>query len=131
MNKMSAKITDIQSLNNLNLVSFDFNGISLSMVSLDLNENIKIGINVTLSAKATNVAIAKNFNGELSYSNQIKAKISSINNGQILSSIKAELNNTILESIITFKSCKRMDLQVGDDILLLIKASELSMLADF
>jgi len=127
MNKMTATITDIQSVDELNIVKFKFCNQSLSMVSLELSNDVKVGSNIELSAKSTHIAIAKNISGELSYSNQIKAKIIDINNGQLLSSIKAQIDETIIESVITTNSSIRMNLKIDDDIILLIKATELSI----
>lgn len=125
MNKLIASISDIQSVENLNIVNFNFNNQTLSMVSLDLDNEIKIGTIVELSAKSTHIAIAKEFSGELSYSNQIKASIVEVNNGQLLSSIKAIGEDTLLESVITSASSSKMNLKNGDKITLLIKSTEL------
>ncbi len=127
MNKMRAKITDIKSVQNLNIVNFIFNNQTLSMVSLELSQDIKVGSEVYISAKATHIAIAKNFSGEISYSNQVKAKIISVNNGEILSSIIVNIGKTEIESVITASSSKRMKLEVNDEITLLIKSTELSI----
>ena len=72
MSKIIARVVGIESIDNLNIVSFDFLGQELSMMSLDLNENIRIGVDVELIVKASSVAIAKDFSGDISYSNQIK-----------------------------------------------------------
>jgi len=125
LNKLIASISDIQSVENLNIVNFNFNNQTLSMVSLDLDNEIKIGTIVELSAKSTHIAIAKEFSGELSYSNQIKASIVEVNNGQLLSSIKAIGEDTLLESVITSASSSKMNLKNGDKITLLIKSTEL------
>ena len=127
MNKFTAKITKIQSVDNLNIVNFDFAGQVLSMMSLDLNEKLKTGSMVELTAKPTHIAIAKEFSGEISYSNQLNAKIIDINNGELLSSIKLSMGDAVCESIITKNSSVRMNLQVGDSVTLFIKASELSI----
>lgn len=128
MNKIVAKVTKIESVDNLNILSFDFFDQALSMMSLDLSEDIEVGVEVELTAKATHIAIAKEFSGDISYSNQIKSKIISVDNGELLSSIKSESNSTVFESIITLNSSKRMNLNVGDEVTLFIKASELSIL---
>lgn len=101
MNKFKATITKIQSVDNLNIVNFDFGGQGLSMMSLDLNEKIKVGTQVLLTAKPTHIAIAKEFSGDISYSNQLDAKIVEINNGELLSSIKLSTGDATCESIIT------------------------------
>jgi len=127
MSKLIATIKNIQSVDNLNIVTFDFNNILLKMMSLDLSKDIEVGKKVSLNVKPTSVAIGKNFSGELSYSNKINSTILSIENGQLLSSIKLSSNESIFESIITVESASRMNLKVGDKIIALIKASELSI----
>ncbi len=127
MSKITATIKSIASVDSLNIVKFDFSSNILTMMSLDLNSDIKIGTKVNISIKPTHIALAKDFNGVLSYDNQIKANIIEINNGKLLSSIKLLVNDEILESIITKESALNMDLKVEDEVTVLIKASELSI----
>ncbi len=128
MNSLIARVVKIDNIDNLNVVNFDFLDQNLSMMSLDLSDNIRVGSRVELIANPSHVAIAKDFNGLLSYSNQLNAKIVSLENGKLLSSIKLLVGEVILESIITFNSSKKMNLKVGDEVKALIKASELSIL---
>jgi len=127
MSKLIATIKQIDSVDSLNIVTFDFNGTILKMMGLDLNENAKVGKKVSLNMKPTSVAIGKEFSGIVSYSNQLDAVIDSINNGELLCSIKLSVYDNFLESIITVESSKKMDLQVGDKVTAFIKASELSI----
>lgn len=127
MSTLKAKIIDIQGVDNLHIVKFDFFGHLLSMMSLELSDNIKIGSTVVLKTKATSIAIAKKFSGELSYANKLQCKITAIQNGQLLTSVKLQTNDAILESIITKDSSIRMNLNVGDDVIALIKANEISI----
>ena len=108
MSKFIAIIKKINSIDNLNIVEFDFHGTTLKMMSLDLNEDVQIGKKVQLSIKPSNISIAKNLKGEISLSNQIIATIQSLENGQLLASVILKINETILESIITVDSSKRM-----------------------
>lgn len=128
MNKIEAIISQIDNIDNLNIVHFDFSGIKLKMMSLDLNENIKIGQKVILIVKATNILLAKDFNGMISFSNQFKAKIEEIENGKLLSSITLVANNSYFQSIITLSSSIRMNLKKDDEITILIKASDISIM---
>ena len=128
MSQLVATIKKINSVDNLNIVEFDFNGITLKMMSLDLNKNVQIGKKVKLAVKPTNISIAKNLFGEISLSNQLVVNIKSIENGQLLSSIILEVNDTIFESIITADSSKRMNLQKNEQVTILIKASDLSIM---
>jgi len=127
MNKFVATVKCIESTQNLNIVKFRFFDEILTMMSLELNEKIKIDSKVELSLKATHITIAKNLKGDISDSNQLKAKIISINNGKLLSSVELSLYDTTLESIITQESSKGMNLKVGDDVSILINPSELSI----
>jgi len=123
-----AKVQEIQNCDNLNIVKFNFNSQTLSMMSLELNKNIQVGSKVLLQVKPTHIAIGKNISGELSYSNQIKSKIVTIENGKLLTSLKLQISDdTFLESIITFNSSKKMDLKLEDEVIAFIKASELSI----
>ena len=127
MSQFVATIKNINSIDNLNIVEFDFHGLTLKMMSLDLNADVQVGKKVKLSVKPTNISIAKNLIGEISLSNQIVATIENLENGQLLSSVSLKVHNTLLESIITVDSSKRMNLQIGEVVTILIKASNLSI----
>ena len=128
MSQIIATIKKIHNIDNLNIVEFDFFGKTLKMMSLNLNKNVQIGKKVKLAVKPTNISIAKNLFGEISLSNQLVVNIKSIENGQLLSSIILEVNDTIFESIITADSSKRMNLQKNEQVTILIKASDLSIM---
>lgn len=128
MNRLCAVVTDIVGEQSLHIISFDFQGSSLSMMGLDLPLGLHVGSSVVLGAKPSHLAIGKNIQGELSYSNQLDATIVSIENGKLLSSIILHVKDIMLQSFITCKSSQRMNLQVGDAVKLLIKASELFVL---
>ena len=127
MSQLVATIKKINSIDNLNIVEFDFHGLTLKMMSLDLNADVQVSKKVKLSVKPTNISIAKNLIGEISLSNQIVATIENLENGQLLSSVSLKVHNTLLESIITVDSSKRMNLQIGEVVTILIKASNLSI----
>jgi len=128
MSEIVANVKEIQNVENLNIVTFVSSNNTFKMMSLGLNENIKISTQVKLSIKPSSVAIAKGLSGALSYSNQLHAKVVSIELGEILASVILDIQDTNLESIITSASLKRMTLQVGDEVLALIKSSDLSIL---
>ena len=127
MSHLKAKVSSIESCDSLHIVKFDLHGQTLSMMSLDLSDKIKVGTVVKLTVKPSHIAIAKNFSGDVSYSNQLCTTIISCENGQLLSSVKLSFFDTTLESIITVNSSKKMDLKVGDTVTAFIKASELSI----
>ncbi len=125
---MIARVKNIKSIDNLNIVEFDFNDTILKMMSLELNKDIVVGTKVELSAKPTNVIISKKPIENISLSNQTLAKIVDINDGELLSSITLNTNDCYLESIITKDSFLRLNLQKNDYVNILIKASDLSIL---
>ena len=127
MNKLYATVTKIESIDHLNMVYFDLSGQTLTMMSLDLNEAIKIGTKVELTSKPSHIAVAKELRGELSCANQLNAKIRSLDNGKLLSTLSLDIEGSVLEAIVTAQSSKTMALEVDDEITALINASELSI----
>ncbi len=133
MSKLIATVKNIESVDELNIVTFICNDETLKMMSLDLNDSIQIGKRVVLVCKPTSVALAKptmdhkGFFEMLSYANQIKVQISSMDVGLLLSSVKLQFGDFTLESIITTASVKRMNLNAKDELIALIKANELSI----
>jgi len=128
MNGIKAVIYEIQSCKNLHIVTFKCFDDYLTMMSLDLDSSIKVGVSVKLVVKPSSIAIAKDISGELSYSNQLWCKVLSVEDGELLSSIKLKYFDFELESIITRKSSHRVAINEGDDIIALIKASDLSIM---
>lgn len=127
MSSLLAAIRKISTVDNLNIVEFDFHGEILKMMSLDLGKEVQVGKKVILSVKSTNVLLAKNLSGDLSFSNKLVARIENIENGILLSSVILKINDTYIESIITADSSIRMNLQENDIVTVLIKASNLSI----
>ena len=125
---MIARVKDIKTIYSLNIVEFDFNNITLKMMSLELHKEVKLESKVKLLVKPSNVIISKNYIEDISLSNQTLAKIVAIENGELLSSISLKIGDTTFESIITKESSKRLNLQEGNIVNILIKASDLSIL---
>ena len=127
MSNIIATIKDIKSCDSLNIVQFIFNSDILSMMSLELNENVKIGTKVKLATKSTHISIAKDLQGSISFENKLKTKINSIENGELLSSITLRYFDTFLEVIVTKETIKNMNLKVNDNVIAFIQMSELSI----
>lgn len=126
INKIEAIVTSMQTSDILNITSFSFQNFSLAMMSLEL-ENINVGDRVLLSVKPTAVAIAKEINGLLSYSNQLQGVIIFIDYGKLLTDIHVLVKDITINAIITTNSAKRMNLKQDDEVTCLIKASDLSL----
>lgn len=131
MKNLIATVSGIDSCQNLHIVKFDLNGQALKMMSLDLNSKIRVGKKVLLGCKPSSVAIAKDFNGMVSYSNQIPSKIEEIETGKLLCNLRLKFGDSFLESLITKDSMEKMGLKKGDLVTAFIKASEISILEVF
>ena len=128
MNRISATVTDIEACDGITLISFMASGQPMRMMALEIDDRLQKGSKVILGVKASHIALAKNPPGEMSISNRLRAEIVSIENGRLLSSVKFHLGGESIESIITLESSRRMNLRQGDEIIALIKSSELSIL---
>jgi len=126
MNKLEAVVSKIDSLDNLTIAQFDFKGINLSMMSLELSD-INIGTKVILNVNASHISIAKDFKGDISLSNKLDCIIYNLDKGVLLSSLKLNVKGTIITSIITTNSVNRMNLKEKDKVKAFIKASDLSI----
>jgi molybdopterin-binding protein len=98
------------------------------MLSLELNQNIKIDSKVKLLIKPTNISICKNNTTNISIENKILCKISSIQKGELLCSVLLKFYDTTLESIITLNSLEQLDLKVDDEVIALVNSSDISIL---
>jgi len=127
VNQLKATITQMDSIDNLNLLTLSCGEQSIKILTLELNPNLKVGSHVKLSVKSNDIAIAKNCNGTLSYTNQLKAKITHINRGKLLSSIRVDIEGFGLESVIMLESCLKMELEVGDEVVVLLDSNSVSI----
>ena len=127
MNQLKATIIKIDNIDNLNLLTLSCGKQTIKILTLELNPNLKVNSSVKLSVKSTDIAIAKNCNGMLSYTNQLKAKITNIKSGKLLSSIKIDIEGFGLESIIMLESYLKMGLKVGDEVVVLLKSNSVSI----
>ncbi|HEO99011.1 MAG: TOBE domain-containing protein [Campylobacterales bacterium] len=127
MSTLAATVESIQSNDGLNIVTFALGEQALSMVSLELDEALSVGSKCLLGVNASSVAIGKNLSGMLSYSNQLSARITAIESGELLARIVLDISGNRLESLITLASCKRLGLKRGDEVTALIKGTELSV----
>lgn len=128
MSILNAEVIKIQSVDSLNIITFKSDESELSMMGLELLEGVCVGSKVSLFVKPMSVALAKDFSGMISYTNQLSSKIKSIEEGKLLSSVKLLACGNMIESIITTSSLKNMKLSVGDEVVCLIKANELSII---
>lgn len=127
MSELIAVIDAIETHEHLNIVSLRCNDTPLKMMTLDLSDETSIGKKVLLGCKPSAVALAKSFEGVISFSNRLECRIDAIKEGKLVTLVTLSFASATLESLITSQSLKRMQLRVGDSITAFIKASELSI----
>lgn len=122
---IKAKISAIDENDGVSVFEFNAANLNLKMLSLENLQNLKIGDEVRLNFKSSDVFVATSPLLNCSVSNEIKAQISSIQKGQITSSLHLNAGEFEFESIITTASLKRLNLALGDQIYAYIKATSL------
>ena len=127
MNQLIAKVIHIEHVNNLYQLKFMLKTEVIHMVSLEIQHHLKVGDEVKLSVKSTNISLAKNSVGLLSFSNQLKGKIQNVNNGKLLSSILIDVEGFTLESLISLDGSLKMALKKDDKVVVLIEGSNISL----
>ena len=122
---IKAKISAIEQNDGVSVFEFSAENLSLKMLSLENLQNLKIGDEVRLSFKSSDVFVATSRLLNCSVSNEIKAQISDIQKGQITSSLHLNAGKFEFESIISTASLKRLNLALGDQIYAYVKATSL------
>ena len=122
---IKAKISAIEQNDRVSVFEFSAENLSLKMLSLENLQNLKIGDEVRLGFKSSDVFVATSPLLNCSVSNEIKAEISNIQKGQITSSLHLNAGKFEFESIITTASLKRLNLALGDQIYAYVKATSL------
>ena len=122
---IKAKISAIEQTGGVSVFEFSAENLSLKMLSLENLQNLKIGDEVRLNFKSSDVFVATSPLLNCSVSNEIKAEISDIQKGQITSSLHLNAGEFEFESIISTSSLKRLNLAPGDQIYAYVKATSL------
>ena len=122
---IKAKISAIEQTGGVSVFEFSAENLSLKMLSLENLQNLKIGDEVWLGFKSSDVFVATSPLLNCSVSNEIKAEISDIQRGQITSSLHLNAGKFEFESIISTASLKRLNLASGDQIYAYVKATSL------
>lgn len=122
---IKAKISAIDENDGVSVFEFNAANLSLKMLSLENLQNLKIGDEVRLNFKSSDVFVATSPLLNCSVSNEIKVRISDIQKGEITSSLHLNAGEFEFESIITTASLKRLNLALGNQIYAYVKATSL------
>jgi molybdopterin-binding protein len=129
MRDVVATIKAIENKDRVHKVVFDMCDTTISMFSLELPSSLRVGSCVKLSAHPTAIAIAKDLldTTQVSYENQLRATITAIDKGELLTILKLDICGYSVESIISTTAFESMQLRVQDTVIALIKASQLAI----
>lgn len=127
MNKLAAVITKVERHESLCFLELEASGICLSMLLFDLKPEFSEGSRVQVLFKETEVVLAKRLSGEISFSNRFQAVITKIGKGEILADLNLSCPAGKISSIITMKALNRLALEPGEEVTVMVKASQLSL----
>ncbi len=127
MNTLHAVITNIDRHESLSFLEIDAAGIPLGILLFDLNPRFRKGCGVKVLFKETEVSLAKELAGEVSFSNRFSAIVTAIKSSCMLADITLLSAAGEFASIITVRAVEKLDLKINDEVTVLIKASQLSL----
>ena len=122
---IKAKISAIEQNDGVSVFEFSAENLSLKMLALENLDELKIGDEVWLNFKSSDVIIASSPLSNCSLSNEIKAVITDIQRGEVASVLHLSTGEFEFESIISTASLRRLNLAPGDQIYAYVKATSL------
>lgn len=130
MNKLKGIITAIHSSGEISLVDLDIKGETLSSLLIDTPQStpyLRLGEELLVLFKETEVSIGKALSGQISCRNRLRTTIRSIERSEILTKLMLDFNGFMIVSIITTRSSDALNLKVGDAVEGLIKSNEITL----
>ena len=88
----------------------------------------KIGQPARLLFKETEVALAKNLSGQISMRNRMPGTVIALEVGQVLTRVVFDMQGVHINSVITSRSARGLQIAVGDAVEGLVKSNEMSVL---
>lgn len=131
MNKLRGRITRIESNDHVSLVDVDVSGDNFTATLLETPEDapyLKVGNNVDVLFKETEVSLAKGLSGLISLRNRVLTTVKLVRSGVILSEVVLDYRGQTISSIITTGSIRRLDIKPGDEVEALVKANEVTLM---
>lgn len=87
--------------------------------------HLSAGDAIYVLVKGTDIMLAKSFSGLLSARNRVNGFVRRIVQGDVLSKVFVECQGDMLHAIITNASLKEMDIRNGDEVMAIVKSTEL------
>ncbi len=132
MNRLKAKIADIELSDSLSKVKLTVAGITLWTVVIEkpgATDYLRKENEVDLLFKETEVILSQSQSDSISIENVIPGQVKSISNSQLLSTVAIETEVGEIKAIVSSSALNKMQLAIGDDIVALIKINEIMLSA--
>ena len=127
-NRLPAVVTGIKK-GKLNAhINLEWDGMPLSVIITSTSaEEMELieGVEVDALFKASDVILAKDLSGQLSARNIFDGKITEIVKGFPLAMVTVQADGCLVSAEITVSSLDNMGMEVGDNVQVVIKSSEL------
>lgn len=133
MNRLPGSIHAIEVHGSIALVDVDVGAHRFTATLIGASEEASgwtAGMPVTLLFKETEVSLAKNLSGLISMRNRLPCTVTAIERGKLLARVTLDFEGRKLESVITTRSTHALGLAVGDAVEGLVKANEMTLLAE-
>ena len=132
MNRLPGIINAVEIAGSLALVDVDVGATRLAAMWVGVSDEPARwtrGMPVTLLFKETEVALGKNLSGLLSLRNRLACTVMDLEHGQLLARVGLRFGAHTLSAVITRRSALHLDLKVGDIVEALVKANEMTLVA--
>lgn len=127
MNRVKVTVKSIEESEGVTKIISNFASNYLTAITLELWQNIKIGQEAFFVFKETEVGIAKEFKGQVSFPNVLDGKILDLDIDKILTKVVMSVENIKISSIITTSSAGMLNLEINDYVKIFVKATEVSI----
>jgi len=131
MNRLPGIILSIESNEHLSLVDVKAGQVTYTAMLMEtpaIAPYLKVGNEVEILFKETEVSLAKNLSGEISLRNIVRGTVKVIRSGDILCEVVLNCDGQMLTSIITQRAVRRLELKEGDVVDAMVKANEVSLI---
>ena len=133
MNRLPGVITAMQSAGHVALADVEVSDGIMSALLIEGDAqaaHLKPGASVLVLFQETEVSLAKDLAGLISLRNRLLSRVKQLDKGAVLTRALLDYHGYEIISIITTRSAERLGLAVGDEVEALIKANEVTLVAE-
>jgi len=130
MNRLPGRISLVESSGDLSLVEVDVGGDIITSMVLDTPESaphLSPGSEVAVLFKESEVILALTDLGAISIRNRLACRVLGREAGALLTHFRLGYRDRLLHALITTRSAKDLGLRDGDEVIALVKTTEVSL----